>query len=84
MKIQQTQKITKEMLITDILAESPEKAQLIAEIMMDFGIHCIGCGAAAFETLEQGVLSHGFSEKDLNNLIKQINNLLKENSKTKP
>lgn len=76
MKTQQTQKITKDMLIAEILAENPEKAQILAETLMDFGIHCVGCGAAAFETLEQGVLGHGFSEEDLNNLIEQLNKIL--------
>src|SRR3989338_8233193 len=81
-QIQQTQtrKITKDMLIAEILAENPEKAQLLSEMMIDFGIHCVGCGAAAFETLEQGVLGHGFSEEDLKNLVKQINEVLAENS----
>ena len=78
----QTHKITKNTLIAEILAENPEKAQLLSEIMLDFGIHCVGCGAAAFETLEQGVLGHGFSEEDLNNLIKEINKLLEKNLKS--
>ena len=72
-----TKKITKDILIAEILAQNPEKAQLLAETMMDFGIHCIGCGVAAFETLEQGVLGHGFSKKDLNELIIQLNKILK-------
>ena len=80
----QTHKITKNTLIAEILAENPEKAQLLSEIMLDFGIHCVGCGAAAFETLEQGVLGHGFSEEDLNNLIKEINKLLEKNLKSEP
>lgn len=74
----QTQKINKDMLIADILAGNPEKAQILAETLMDFGIHCIGCGAASFETLGQGVLGHGFSEKDLNKLIKELNKILNE------
>ena len=84
-QIQQTQtrKITKDMLIAEILAENPAKAQLLSEMMIDFGIHCVGCGAAAFETLEQGVLGHGFSEEDLKNLVKQINEALKDDSRLK-
>ena len=83
-QIQQTQtrKITRDMLIAEILAENPAKAQLLSEMMIDFGIHCVGCGAAAFETLEQGVLGHGFSEEDLKNLVKQINEVLEKNSKS--
>ena len=72
----QIHNVTKNMLIAEILSENPEKAQLLSEIMLDFGIHCIGCGAAAFETLEQGVLGHGYSEADLNKLVKQINEVL--------
>lgn len=81
----QTKKITKDMLIAGILAENPEKAQILAETLMDFGIHCIGCGAASFETLEQGVLGHGFSDEDLKKLVDQLNKILihKEDSENK-
>ena len=65
--------ISKDTTIADILANNPDKARLLSEIMIEFGIHCVGCGAAAFETLEQGVLGHGFSEKDLNSLITDLN-----------
>ncbi len=74
----QKNKITKNMLIAEILSGNPEKANILAETLMDFGIHCIGCGAAAFETLEQGVLGHGFSESDLKKLVEQLNKILNE------
>ena len=71
-------KITKDTLIRDILSENPEKSPLLSEIMIDFGIHCVGCGAAAFESLEEGVLSHGYSEEDLNRLITNLNKAINE------
>jgi len=80
---QQTQTINKDMIISEILAEHPEKSQILSEIMMDFGIHCVGCGAAGFETLEQGVLGHGFSEKDLNKLIVDLNKAISGKSEIK-
>ena len=61
--------IHKDMPIAEGLASFPEKARLLSEILIDFGIHCVGCGAATFETLEEGVLGHGFSEEELNNLV---------------
>lgn len=75
--------VTKETIIKQILENNPEKARILSEIMMQFGIHCIGCGANAFETLEQGVLGHGFSKEQLNNLIKDLNAEIskKENKK---
>ena len=78
----QTQKITKNMLIAEILAENPEKAQLLSEIMFDFEIPWVGDGATAVGNLEQGGLEHGNSEADLNKLVKQINEVLEENSKS--
>lgn len=73
METQTQNKITKDMIISEILVQNQEKAPLLAEIMLDFGIHCIGCGAASFETLEQGVLGHGYSEEDLNKLVESLN-----------
>ncbi len=68
-----TQEISKGMPISEILDSYPEKSELLAEIMFDFGIHCVGCGASMFETLEEGVLGHGFTEKELNKLVKDLN-----------
>ena len=71
-----THPITKDMKISAVLARQPEKTRLLADIMTEFGIHCVGCGAAAHETLEQGVLGHGFSKKELDTLLAQINMVL--------
>jgi iron-sulfur cluster assembly accessory protein len=72
----QAQLITKDTTIADVVMTDPKKSRLLTEIMMNFGIHCTGCGAASFETLEQGVLGHGFSQSDLNNLISELNRAL--------
>ncbi|MEK6951474.1 MAG: iron-sulfur cluster assembly accessory protein, partial [Nanoarchaeota archaeon] len=76
-------KITKDMIIAEILADHPDKAMILSEILMDFGIHCVGCGASGFETLEEGVLSHGFSEDELDILVKDLNKAINEKSKIK-
>ncbi|MBS3092624.1 iron-sulfur cluster assembly accessory protein [Candidatus Pacearchaeota archaeon] len=75
--------ITKDTIIADILEMHPDKAILLSEIMMEFGIHCVGCGANAFETLEQGVLGHGYSEKDLNRLLVDLNKAANSKAKSK-
>jgi len=81
--IEKSNKITKDMVIQDILAEHPNKAMLISEILMDFGIHCAGCGASGFETLEEGVLGHGFSEEELDILIEDLNKAVNSKSEIK-
>lgn len=44
-----------------------------ADILMGYGLHCVGCHANAYETVEQGVMGHGYSEEDLENLMEDIN-----------
>lgn len=81
---EENSKITKDMIIQDILAEHPEKAMFLSEILMDFGIHCVGCGASGFETLEEGVLGHGFSEDELDLLVSDLNKAINSEIKSNP
>ena len=61
--------ITKDMLITDILEKDPE----IAGILMNLGMHCIGCPASQGETLEEAAMVHGI---DPELLLARLNNYL--------
>mgnify|MGYP003339289667 CR=1 FL=1 len=70
--------ITKEMTIEEILSGFPQRSQKIAQELTDTGLHCVGCGAATWETLEAGVLGHGFSEEDLEALLGRLNKILEE------
>ncbi len=70
--------ITKEMTIEEILGGFPHKSQKLAQELTDTGLHCVGCGAATWETLETGVLGHGFSETDLQQLLGRLNAILAE------
>lgn len=72
------QTIHKDMTIEDILGMFPMKAQKLAQEITNAGLHCIGCGAATYETLEAGMLGHGKSEKEMDRLIERLNTLLKE------
>ncbi len=59
-------KITKGMSVHEILTKYPETIS----VFQDHGLHCIGCFAAAFETLEQGAMAHGL---DIDKLLKDLN-----------
>ena len=54
-------KISKDMLINDILAVDAGNAA----ILMAAGMHCIGCLAAAGETLEEAAAVHGLDPVEL-------------------
>lgn len=67
-------KITKDMIIGDVISVFPEAV----EVIIEFGIHCIGCHGAMYETLEMGCGIHGINADDL---CKEINKRIKESRK---
>ena len=58
--------IEKTMLIGDLLDKYPEKADLLLEA----GMHCLGCPASQAESLEEACDVHGI---DVDELIKKLN-----------
>ena len=59
-------KITKEMLIADII----KKYDKAAHVFMAFGMGCVGCAAARGESVEQAAAVHGI---DVNYLLEKLN-----------
>lgn len=58
--------INKNMTIGELLEKAPEKA----EILLEAGMHCLGCPASQAETLEEACDVHGI---DVEDLVKQLN-----------
>lgn len=58
--------ITKDMTIGEVLGTNPE----IAPILMEIGMHCLGCPSAQGETLEEAAMVHGI---DAELLVEKIN-----------
>ena len=52
--------------IGELLEKSPEKA----EILLNAGMHCLGCPAAQGETLEEACAVHGI---DVEELVAELN-----------
>jgi hybrid cluster-associated redox disulfide protein len=62
--------ITGKMTFGEILKNNPEAV----EILFNSGLHCIGCGMAMYESLEDGCKAHGMNKKEIDELIKKLNN----------
>ena len=58
--------ITKDMIIADIVNADAENTK----ILMEFGMHCIGCPSSQMETLEDACAVHGLNVEEL---IKKLN-----------
>ncbi len=58
--------IKKDMTIGELLETSPEKA----EILLEAGMHCLGCPASQAETIEEACEVHGI---DVEEIIEKLN-----------
>ena len=59
-------KFSKDTQIGELLEVAPEKA----EILLEAGMHCLGCPASQMETLEEACEVHGI---DVNELLEKLN-----------
>lgn len=66
------------MTIEEIFSKFPHKSQRLAQEITNAGLNCVGCGAAVWETLEAGMLSHGFPEEAIEKLLDRLNQVLAE------
>lgn len=62
--------ITKEMTIGDILRVSQD----VVPVLLDAGMHCLGCPSAQAESLEDACLVHGI---DADKLVDELNKVVK-------
>lgn len=58
--------IKKDTKIGEILEKAPEKA----EILLEIGMHCLGCPASQMETLEEACNVHGINVEEV---VKKLN-----------
>ena len=52
--------------IGELLEKAPEKA----DILLEAGMHCLGCPASQAETLEEACMVHGL---DVEEVLKELN-----------
>ncbi|MGG7179221.1 DUF1858 domain-containing protein [Clostridium paraputrificum] len=53
--------ITKDMTIGEVIKANPDKA----EVLMSFGMGCVGCPSAQAETIEEAAMVHGLNLDEL-------------------
>lgn len=63
-----SQKITGDMKIEEIVAKYPQTLG----IFFQYGLGCVGCHAAAFESLAEGAMMHGI---DLDAMLQDLNEI---------
>ncbi|MCF0157044.1 MAG: DUF1858 domain-containing protein [Veillonella sp.] len=60
--------ITKDMTIGEILRTAPE----VAPVLLNAGMHCLGCPSAQGESLAEAALVHGLDADEIMNQIQAL------------
>jgi len=71
--------ITKDMMIGEVVAKYPHAAL----VMMQYGLHCIGCHVSAYESVEQGALGHGMPPEIIDEMVAEMNKMIAESEQGK-
>ena len=64
--------VSKDMYIKDILAQD----RGVIPILLQQGLHCLGCPSAQMETLEEAAYVHGMDDSEVDGLVDSINEYL--------
>ena len=62
-------RITSDMTIGEVV----QKYTSVTEVLMDEGVHCVGCGASYYETIAEGLAGHGRNEEEIAKIIEKLN-----------
>ena len=66
--------ITKNSKIGEVIDACPAAA----DVLLKKGVHCIGCGVRNFETIEHGLQVHGFTEREIDEVVAELNRVLQK------
>lgn len=74
MQAETKQLITKDMTIGEVIQKYPS----VIEPLLETGVHCVGCGASYWETLEQGLKGHGMPDEMVDEVVAKLNGYVKD------
>ncbi|KHO51617.1 MAG: iron-sulfur cluster assembly accessory protein [archaeon GW2011_AR17] len=67
-------KITSDMTIGEVVKLYPQ----CIEIMLSYGLHCVGCGSNTMETLYEGSAGHGMPDDIFQEMLEHLNDAIIE------
>lgn len=65
-------RVANDMLISEVIAAFPKAAG----VLLSHGLHCVGCAANAFDTLEDGAKLHGMGDEEIAEMISEVNTMI--------
>ncbi len=70
--------IHRELTISEIFSLFPGKSQRLAQEVTNAGLHCVGCSASTWETIEAGMKGHGMDDASIDGLVDRLNAIISE------
>jgi hybrid cluster-associated redox disulfide protein len=64
--------ITKDTNLGQLITQYPN----VAEVLLDYGLHCVGCIAASFDSVEAGAKVHGMGDDEILELVIRLNEVV--------
>lgn len=61
---------------TDNLADVIFKYPQVTDTLTDYGLHCVGCFASSFDTIEAGCKIHGMSDDEIAEMVARLNEIV--------
>ena len=61
--------VDKDTLMAEIILSYPE----LSILLMNAGMHCVGCPASSFESLGDGCAVHGMNDAEIDELVLKLN-----------
>src|SRR3989344_4074191 len=68
--------ITEDMTIATIFEHYPAHVSQLAEKMLEYGLHCVGCHVNRYESIKEGSTSHGMPPKEFITMLKELNAII--------
>ncbi len=65
--------LSKDSNLADLVFKYPEAE----EVLLDYGLHCAGCIASGFDTIEMGAKVHGMSDKEIEEMMERVKEVIK-------
>lgn len=66
-------KLTRKSNLKKAIEKYPKLGEVLAE---KYHLHCFGCFASAFESLEEGALAHGMTNDEIKKMIEELNRII--------
>jgi len=65
-------KIAKDFNMGELVYKYPDAE----EVLLDYGLHCAGCFANAFDSVEAGAKAHGMTDAEIDEMLERVNEVL--------